>query len=169
MTKEEFKRISRKIKTLDELEKIVGKEKSEVVLTNGCFSYIHYGHLHYLMSCKEEKKKLIVCINSDESIKGLKGYEIFMPEHDRAMTIASMSFVDYVYIFSTKDVTDILTKLHPQVYTKGGDYTLDTINQLEREIIEKYGGEIKFTPKVDGYSTKEYIKEMRKIDLNDKK
>ena len=114
---------------------------------------------------KEAKKTgdvLIVGINSDESVKKIKGPDRpIQNEKERAEILASLEFVDYIYIFSEEDTTMYLKELEPDVYVKGGDYNIDTINQDERKIIESYGGKIEVVSNIGGKSTTNVIDKIK--------
>jgi rfaE bifunctional protein nucleotidyltransferase chain/domain len=163
-----LKRLDKKIKTIEELVELKNNSNEKFVVTNGCFSYFHYGHLKYLNFCAEQGDKLIVCIDSDERIRQTKGYIHFIPEQDRAYIIAGLDGVDYVTIFN-KPFVEILKRLQPEVYVKGGDYSLDTINSEERGVMEQYETDIRFSPKSEGWSTRAFIEKIKKIELGDLK
>jgi len=145
------------IKNLGEIKKIIGDFKRKgrkVVWTNGCFDILHLGHAKYLKKAKEFGDVLIVGLNSDDSIKKIKGpNRPINNENDRAVLLSMLKPVDYVLIFSEQDCCTQLKELRPDFYVKGGDYTIETINQKERKIIESYGGKVKLVPIVNGKST----------------
>lgn len=115
------------------------------VLANGCFDVFHYGHLKYLKKSKEFGDFLIVAINSDESIKKLKGPKRpFKDQYERAEIVSSIYCVDLVVLFDSLRITDILDDLKPNVWVKGDDYSLESIDIGERECAEKNNVEIKF-------------------------
>lgn len=153
-----------KLRTLDELERIITKLKKEgksVVWTNGCFDIIHVGHIKYLENAAAQGDVLIVGLNSDESVRALKGEgRPKNPEEERGIVLSAFACVDYVTVFGDADTTAILERLQPQIYAKGGDYTLETINQDERKVIEAYGGHIALLPGVDGKSTSAIIEKL---------
>ncbi len=130
-----------------------------MVLANGCFDLIHVGHVRYLRESKNRGDILVVALNSDSSIHGLKGTERpVLLEEERAEIISSFYFVDYVTFFSEQKVDKVLLALKPHVHVKGSDYSVDTVP--ERETVKKYGGEIAITggPKIK--STSEVIEEI---------
>jgi D-beta-D-heptose 7-phosphate kinase / D-beta-D-heptose 1-phosphate adenosyltransferase len=153
-----------KLCTLDELDRIcddLKKSGKRIVWTNGCFDILHIGHIKYLENAAAQGDVLIVGLNSDESVRGLKGPgRPVHPEDERAIVLSALACVDYVVIFGDPDTTGILARLEPHIYAKGGDYTLDTINQDERKVIEKYGGYIALLPGVEGKSTTAIIEKM---------
>jgi len=157
-----------KICSLGELKRIVGELKGsgrKVIWTNGCFDILHSGHVLYLEAAKKLGDVLVVGINSDESVRMLKGPgRPVVPEQQRALVLAALRCVDHVIIFSDPTTVSILKELRPDVYVKGGDYTIDTINQDERAIVESYGGKIEIIPKVEGVSTTEIVKKISKGD-----
>ena len=149
-----------KIKDLHELEKTIGflkKKGKTIVFTNGCYDLIHIGHL----KCFEEGKKLgdvlIVALNSDRSIRSIKGPpRPIIPEGERAEIVSSLEYVDYVTIFDQDDPLDVITSIKPDILVKGGDWNLDTI--VGREVVESYGGKVFALPLVKGVSTTQIIK-----------
>ena len=153
------------VSNLDELIIEVEKLKSigkKIVWTNGCFDILHIGHIRYLQQAKSCGDVLILGINSDDSIKQIKGpLRPIIPENDRAEIMLSLKSVDYVLIFHEPHPTRYLEILKPDVYAKGGDYTLDTINQDERKIVEGYGGKIALFPANTLASTTDIIEKIR--------
>jgi D-beta-D-heptose 7-phosphate kinase / D-beta-D-heptose 1-phosphate adenosyltransferase len=150
-----------KLRTLGELESVVRglqEEGRRVVWTNGCFDILHVGHITYLQRAAAEGDILVVGINSDASVRSLKGPERpVVPEDERAALLCALACVGYVTIFGETDTVPILKRLKPLVYAKGGDYTIDTINQEERRVVEGYGGAIALVPGVEGRSTSNLI------------
>lgn len=134
------------------------KKGQKIAWTNGCFDLFHYGHLHFLKECATWGDILFVGVNSDASVRQLKGTgrPIFNENH-RAQLVASIIFVDYVIIFSEPSPLKVIQKIRPDVYIKGADYNLDTINQEERRAVEAYGGQIAFIPYFPGFSTTQVI------------
>jgi rfaE bifunctional protein nucleotidyltransferase chain/domain len=142
----------KKLQTLDQLSKILQDKRQEgqrIVLANGGFDLIHVGHIRYLKEAKKEGDILVVALNSDSSVRKLKGPgRPILDEDERSEIITSFYFVDYVTIFSDDTVTNILRTLKPDVHAKGSDYTKETVP--ERSTVSEYGGEIAITggPKV---------------------
>jgi len=156
--KYEFGLNEERIKTLDRLKSIrqnFKKEGKNVVWTNGCFDILHQGHVDYLRKAKALGDYLIAGLNSDVSVRYLKGIgRPINSEFKRANKLCLLDFVDYVTIFGETDVMNCLEKLEPDIYVKGGDYNIDTINQTERKLVEDYGGKIEIIPKVhDTFTT----------------
>ncbi len=155
----------RKIVDLGLLERIVNESRGngrKIVWTNGCFDLLHIGHLNYLRKAKENGDILIVGINSDSSVKKLKGpTRPINRESDRAEMLAAMDFVDYVLIYPELDATKYLKLLRPHLYVKGDDYNLETVNREERKIVESYGGKILFLGIDSKVSTSAIIEKIR--------
>lgn len=155
-----------KIHALGELERIVqglrGSGRS-VVWTNGCFDILHSGHVTYLERARNLGDVLVVGLNSDASVTAIKGPgRPIVPEAQRAQVLAALSSVDYVVVFGDTTTVGMLEALRPDVYVKGGDYTLDTINQDERAVVERYGGEIVIIPAVPDTSTSRIVERIIK-------
>lgn len=123
-------------------------------MTNGCFDLLHVGHISYLQASRELGDSLWVLINSDASVRALKGpTRPIENERERAFCLAALSCVDQVVIFDNPRLVDEIKLLKPDIYTKAGDYTLDTLHQGERAAFESVGTEIKFLPFLEGFST----------------
>ena len=133
-------------KDINEIKKIVEQAEKEgkvIMITNGCFDLVHAGHAIFIENAKKHCDVLIVAINSDRSVKELKGpSRPINNEDDRAYLVARIKGVDYVYIFDEKTFERTLKELKPKKYAKGQDYSLERIDQNEKKIIESYGGEI---------------------------
>jgi rfaE bifunctional protein nucleotidyltransferase chain/domain len=131
-----------------------------VVTTNGCFDVLHVGHLRSLRQAKAKGDVLIVGINSDASVRALKGKgRPIVPARERAEMVAALEPVDAVVIFNEKDPRAWLAKLRPNVHTKGSDRKMEEI--LEREIVEKNGGAVVLLPIRKGKSTTDIIQKIR--------
>ena len=125
-----------------------------MVFTNGCFDLLHAGHVRYLQQARGLGDALAVGLNSDRSVRELKGKgRPVNVEEDRAEVLAALGCVDYVVIFDGKRATDVLSTVLPHVYAKGGDYTPDSLDPEERAALEKAGAEIRILPLVPGRST----------------
>ena len=155
-----------KVVTITKLKKIVQDLKRSgrrIVWTNGCYDLLHAGHVSYLQRARKYGDVLIVGLNSDASVRLTKGPgRPIVPEQERALVMSALSCVDYVVIFADKSPLKIIGILQPDVYVKGGDYTIDTINQEERRLVEEYGGRIAIVPGVAGRSTTTLIKRISK-------
>ena len=126
--------------------------EARVVFTNGCFDILHAGHVRYLAAARALGDVLILGLNSDASVRRLKGEtRPVNSEADRAEVVGALKSVDYVVIFGEDTAEDLIAKVQPAVYAKGGDYTLETLP--EARIVESYGGEVAFIPLVEGKST----------------
>jgi len=153
-----------KIKNLEELKSIVESLKAKgykIVFTNGCFDLLHIGHLRTLQKAKSLGDILIVGVNSDTSVRRIKGRgRPIIPENERAEIIASLECVDYVVIFSELDPIKLIKAIKPDVHVKGGDYDIDKLP--EAEIVKSYGGEIVLTDIVVDHSTTKIIEQIIK-------
>lgn len=125
-----------------------------LVFTNGCFDLLHVGHVRYLQGARTLGDALAIGLNADDSIRALKGPDRPLNRAgDRAEVLAALACVDYVTIFDEPRATRLLATVRPQVYAKGGDYRLETLNPEERAALEAAGSEIRFVPMVPGRST----------------
>ena len=153
-----------KIKEIDELKILVAKAKSDgkrVVFTNGCFDLLHRGHVHLLREAKKLGDLLIVALNSDSSVKKIKGpNRPILSRAERAELIAALEMVDYVTAFDEPDPYKVIKELKPDVLVKGGDWAGEKI--VGREIVEGCGGKVAVIPYLEGYSTTQIIERMRK-------
>lgn len=142
----------------------VRKNRQQLVVTNGCFDILHVGHIRYLHSARKEGDLLLVGLNGDESIRQLKGDgRPVNPESDRALLLAALECVDAVCIFPEKRATRFLNEAQPDIYVKGGDYTLETLDSDERRTIESAKGRIVFIPFITDRSTSNLIKKIRTL------
>ena len=132
-----------------------------LVVTNGCFDVLHAGHVTYLEAARKEGDALLVGLNSDAAVRELKGPgRPVNSEADRALVVSALQSVDAVFIFRERDAVKFLQSVQPDVYVKGGDYTIDTINQDERRLIEGNGGKIVLLAHVPGKSTTALLKKI---------
>jgi rfaE bifunctional protein nucleotidyltransferase chain/domain len=133
-----------KFKSLSELRLVITAEKAKgktVVLANGCFDLFHVGHIRYLRAAKAKGDVLVVALNSDASVRRLKGRgRPILPQKERAEILAAFSFVDYVTIFSESMVTKVLLVLKPDIHVKGSDYSKETVP--EKDTVKAYGGRV---------------------------
>jgi len=131
----------------------------QVVFTNGCFDILHAGHVRYLREARAQGDCLVLGLNSDASVRGLKGpTRPINSELDRAEVVGALKAVDYVVIFGEQTAENLIAKVRPAVYVKGGDYTLDTLP--EAKIVQSYGGRVHFVKMVEGRSTTNVIKKI---------
>jgi D-glycero-beta-D-manno-heptose 1-phosphate adenylyltransferase len=135
-------------KDISEIKKVIEEANSTektVMVTNGCYDIVHAGHASFIDNAKKQCDVLIICLNSDKSVKAYKGENRpINNEDDRAYLLSKLDGVDHVYIFNDAKFDSTLEILKPKKYAKGQDYNIDKIEQSEREIIENYGGEIVF-------------------------
>jgi rfaE bifunctional protein nucleotidyltransferase chain/domain len=132
-----------------------------LVVTNGCFDLLHRGHVTYLQAARSQGELLLVGLNSDESVRQLKGAgRPLNAEADRAAVLAALESVDAVCIFSEKTATRFIERAQPDIYVKGGDYTVETLNPDERRVVESAGGKIMVLPVVPGKSTTALLKKL---------
>ena len=130
-----------------------------IAFANGAFDLLHVGHIRYLEGAKREADRLVVAINSDKSVRELKGpSRPILPEADRAELVSALRAVDYVVIFDEPTVTPLLELLKPDVHCKGTDYTVDTVP--ERETVRAYGGRIAIVGDPKDHSTSELVKRL---------
>jgi rfaE bifunctional protein nucleotidyltransferase chain/domain len=155
--------VSDKIKTLDTLKEITGRARANgksIVFTNGCFDLLHRGHVHMLREAKACGDLLIVGINSDRSVRMIKGSDrpVFS-EADRTELIAALEMVDYIVLFDEPDPYKTIEALKPDVLVKGGDWSMDKI--IGSDIVEREGGRVAVIPYLKGFSTTEIIERIR--------
>jgi rfaE bifunctional protein nucleotidyltransferase chain/domain len=137
-------------------------EGKRLVLTNGCFDLLHTGHVRYLEQARQLGDVLLIAVNSDRSVRELKGpTRPLNNEHDRAEVLAALRCVDYVTIFDALRVSDVIQKLKPAIYAKGGDYTPETLDPEEREVLEECDTVIEILPLVQDRSTTRLIESLR--------
>ncbi|MGA2686045.1 MAG: adenylyltransferase/cytidyltransferase family protein [Verrucomicrobiota bacterium] len=135
-----------------------------LVVTNGCFDLLHLGHVTYLESARHLGDALLVGINGDAAARQLKGEgRPVNSEADRAAVLAALASVDRVCIFKEPTAVTFLAAARPDVYVKGGDYTLDTLNQEERRTVESGGGKITIIPLVPGKSTTALLEKISRL------
>lgn len=139
-------------KVLDEgqaLEELCRRRerRERAVFTNGCFDLLHVGHVRYLRQARDLADLLIVGLNTDQSVRELKGPERpIVPEDERAEVLAALEAVDYVVLFPDRTAERLVGVLQPEVYVKGGDYTLDPSSLPEAGVVQSYGGEVRLMP-----------------------
>jgi rfaE bifunctional protein nucleotidyltransferase chain/domain len=153
-----------KYKSVDELSAISAQARKAgrvVVFTNGCFDLVHRGHIHLLRQAKALGDILIVGLNSDVSVKTIKGPDRpIMPEADRIELIAALEMVDYVVVYSEPDPYHIIAAIKPNVLVKGGDWSADKI--IGADVVEQNGGRVAVVPYLPGFSTTQIIERIRK-------
>ena len=153
-----------KFKTVDELSAISAQARKAgrvVVFTNGCFDLVHRGHIHMLRQAKALGEILIVGINSDVSVKSIKGRERpITPEVDRIELIAALEMVDYVVAYDEPDPYRVIAAIQPNVLVKGGDWSADKI--VGADVVEQNGGRVAVIPYLPGFSTTQIIERIKK-------
>jgi rfaE bifunctional protein nucleotidyltransferase chain/domain len=136
----------------------------KLVVTNGCFDILHLGHVTYLETARNFGDALLVGVNGDDTTRQLKGAgRPVNSESDRATVLAALESVGGVCIFYDRTATKFLAAAQPDIYAKGGDYTLETLNQDERLAVELAGGKIKIIPFVPGKSTTALLEKISRL------
>ena len=136
------------------------KQGEKVVFTNGCFDILHVGHMTYLEEAKEFGDYLFVGVNSDESVKRLKGpTRPINSEVDRAELLAGLKAVDYTVIFTEDTPVELIGELKPSIHVKGGDYKKEDLP--ETKVVESYGGRVEIVSLVEGKSTSNVVKKIQ--------
>jgi D-glycero-beta-D-manno-heptose 1-phosphate adenylyltransferase len=147
-----------KRRSLEELPGIVAGRN--VVLANGCFDILHVGHVRYLEGARKLGDTLVVAINSDRSVRALKGEgRPILNETERVALVSALRCVDHVVVFDETDVTRVLNVLRPSVHAKGTDYTEETVP--ERNQVLAYGGQVRITGDPKDHSTRDVIRKIR--------
>jgi D-beta-D-heptose 7-phosphate kinase/D-beta-D-heptose 1-phosphate adenosyltransferase len=171
VSREELQRASKpaeaalaaKQKTLSDLNAIVERLRTEgktIVMTNGCFDVLHTGHIKLLSASKEMGDVLIVAIDDDESVRILKGNDRpVIRAQDRLRIISALDAVDYVTLFSTKDLAEVIGVIRPDVLTKGANYTNESVSG--REIVERAGGRVELIPITEAVSSSRIIDQIK--------
>ncbi len=132
----------------------LARDGRRMVFTNGCFDLLHVGHVRYLEQARALGDALVVAINGDASVRSLKGpSRPVQPEQERAEILAALGCVDHVVVFGSERVTELIRRIRPQVYAKGGDYTPETLHPEERSALDECGCQINILPLVEGRST----------------
>ena len=162
---EALKKINNKIFDLQLLMKKIEKWRSEnkkIVFTNGCFDLIHLGHIEILARSSDFGDKLIIGVNSDLSIKKLKGKNRpIIEESSRIKQLSALEFVDAVALFDEETPLKLIETIKPDVITKGGDYTAK--NVVGNEVVSQKNGEVVIIPLTQGYSTTSILNKIKKI------
>ena len=131
----------------------------KIVFTNGCFDIIHAGHVRYLATAKNFGDELIVGLNTDESVRRLKGaHRPINSQDDRAEVLLALKAVDHVIFFGEQTAENLIAEVKPDVYVKGGDYSLETLP--EAKIVQRYGGRVELVNLVAGRSTTNVVKKI---------
>ncbi|WP_236974765.1 D-glycero-beta-D-manno-heptose 1-phosphate adenylyltransferase [Membranihabitans maritimus] len=147
---------NKKFLNADNFQDVLSGRKQPLIWTNGCFDIVHRGHIEYLSACKNIGGQLIVGINSDESVKRLKGAQRpLVPEEDRMIHIAAFEFVDFVVMFEEDTPLNWIKKVRPDYLVKGGDYKPGEI--VGNSFVKSYGGQVMTIPLTPGRSTSSII------------
>jgi D-beta-D-heptose 7-phosphate kinase/D-beta-D-heptose 1-phosphate adenosyltransferase len=153
-----------KLKSRDEIASLAEQARQDgktIVFTNGCFDLLHRGHVHVLRQARASGDLLIVGINSDRSVRSIKGAtRPILPEIDRVELIAAMEMVDYVVLFDEPDPYQLIAVIKPRVLAKGGDWGGEKI--VGADIVERDGGRVTVIPYLKGHSTTALIERIRK-------
>jgi D-beta-D-heptose 7-phosphate kinase/D-beta-D-heptose 1-phosphate adenosyltransferase len=157
----------RKIVTLEEAVARAAEWRARgkrIVYTNGCFDLFHAGHVRTLEAARGLAEVLVVGINSDDSARRLKGPgRPVVPEQARAEMLAALEAVDLVVVFPETTSMRVIEALRPEVWAKGGDYTLATVNQEEKAFVESYGGRVAIVAHVPGVSTTDIVARVKAL------
>ena len=155
--------MSDKIKTQKELKRVIAylrKQGKKIVFTNGCFDILHYGHIKYLQDAKGLADVLVLGLNSDSSVKKIKGLaRPINKQLDRARVLSALSCVDYLTIFSEDTPLKLIRLIQPDVLVKGGDWQTEKI--VGADFVKARGGKVLAIPYIKGYSTTKLINKIR--------
>ncbi len=153
------RRLKSKIKTLPDTKdqvRMLQQLGKKIVFTNGCFDILHAGHVDIFQQAREMGDALVVAINSDSSIKKIKGEKRpVVPQEQRMQVVAALESVDYVIVFTEEDPLKVIKEIQPDILVKGGDWEIETI--IGREIVEEKGGKVCSIPLMEGISTTNII------------
>ncbi len=156
---------NKKVKNIRLIKGIIAGLKARrkrIVFTNGCFDILHVGHIQYLRKAKSLGDVLVVGLNSDRSVKVIKGEKRpIVPQEDRAEVLAALEFVDYVVFFDEPDPFSLIEKVKPHILVKGADWTKDKI--VGRDLVEKAGGRVVRIPLVPGASSTGVIEKIIQV------
>lgn len=134
--------------------------QQKIVFTNGCFDVLHFGHVHYLLEARKLGDLLVIGLNSDDSVRRLKGpSRPINGEKERAFVLAALAFVDYVTLFEEDTPENLIKVVQPNVLVKGGDYALDQI--VGGDFVKANGGTVTTIPFVEGYSSTQIIEQLK--------
>jgi D-beta-D-heptose 7-phosphate kinase/D-beta-D-heptose 1-phosphate adenosyltransferase len=145
----------------DKLEELRKKGK-KIAFTNGCFDILHVGHVRYLREAKKTADVLVLALNSDSSVRSLKGKERpLVPEKERAEIIAALEFIDFVTIFPESTPLELINYLKPDILIKGGDWAEKDV--VGRKEIKEWGGRVAIIPEVEGKSTTNIVEKIKDL------
>ncbi len=138
------------------------KKGKKIAFTNGCFDILHIGHVRYLREAKKTADILVLALNSDSSVKKIKGEKRpLVPQEDRAEIMAALEFIDFVTIFDETTPLELINLLKPDVLIKGGDWAEDKV--VGRDEIKKWGGKLTLIPEINGKSTTSIVDKIRQV------
>ena len=161
--------VSSKVITVENLTPLLDKERKsgrKIVFTNGCFDILHVGHVRYMAAAKSEGDLLVVGLNSDSSVRSIKGSKrpIYLQQH-RAEVLASLMFIDYVVLFDAPDPMKLIQKLKPDILVKGEDWAEEDI--IGADFVKSYGGRVARIPLVPDVSTSNLIQKILELYRGD--
>ncbi len=166
-TDADFTPASAKVVLLEEAKARVAAWRAaggSIAYTNGCFDLLHPGHVRTLEAARRLAHRLVVGVNGDDSARRLKGPgRPVLGERERAEMVAALACVDLVVIFPELSSLPVIEALRPEVWVKGGDYRLDTVNQQERAFVESYGGRVALVEHVPGVSTSDIVARVKRL------
>jgi len=145
----------------NELEELRKKGK-KIAFTNGCFDILHVGHVRYLREAKKTADVLVLALNSDSSVRSIKGEERpLVNENERAEMLAALEFVDFITIFEELTPLELIICLKPDILIKGGDWPEEKV--VGREEVKKWGGRVAIIPEIEGKSTTNIVEKIKKL------
>ena len=155
-----------KIREADSLIRVLDRhrrQKKIIVFTNGCFDVLHRGHIEYLKFCRQQGDVVVVGLNSDSSVKMIKGSDRpINNQHDRAALLAALEMVDYITVFTEPDPMNLIRKVRPDVLVKGEDWAVKGV--VGREFVESYGGKVALAPLIESKSSTSTIEKIKSLD-----
>ena len=138
------------------------KEGKKIAFTNGCFDILHVGHVRYLREAKKAGDILVLALNSDSSVRTIKGEERpLVCEEDRAEVLAALEFIDFITIFPESTPLELINHLKPDILIKGGDWAEDKV--VGRDEVKKWGGRVAIIPEVEGKSTTNIVEKIKRV------
>jgi rfaE bifunctional protein nucleotidyltransferase chain/domain len=143
------------------------REGKKIAFTNGCFDILHVGHIRYLREAKKTADVLVLALNSDSSVRAIKGEKRpLMSEEERAEILAALEFIDFVTIFQELTPLELINYLKPDILIKGGDWPEEKV--IGRDEIKKWGGRVAIIPEVEGKSTTNIVEKIKKLYCSNK-
>jgi rfaE bifunctional protein nucleotidyltransferase chain/domain len=150
----------------NELEELRKKGK-KIAFTNGCFDILHAGHVRYLREAKKTADVLVLALNSDSSVRSIKGEKRpILNENERAEILAALEFIDFITIFEELTPLELILCLKPDILIKGGDWPEEKV--VGREEVKKWGGRVAIIPEIEGKSTTNIVEKIKKLYCSDK-